>query len=493
MAPKYVCANWIPGNNDCKEEGKYTCKNCRLLVYCGPTCQKAHWPRHRPDCRSPLGKETWQPAWILEGRTPDFVRDGFGVQFGGQKYLWGNVPVFDILQLESNEGKDYSEDLTSGDLRNLIKTINGIPDTYDQSVDITVNDMDLDIVGRNILLLLIALVVENIDEAVDCILHLWYSALIRETHIEILESRIRPLIEDVCNKIKDKPSKGTFAKTWEFNQCSLRIVLEKPSWIRLLSFVKKPDGISYENAQKIRTDTTLADARKDYRDRHMCCLPTSRRISFNKFRQDGLLLPFGQPRHEFRVPNPTFFQSDASWKMKDSADPLQGWSPEEVVNTPSGPPEADIYGKLFYYIRGILQIFVHRLSSMKVSLRLFQMDVTSLPEHVKEDSLSRIEVSNISDGGWLGIHRTLGLMVPLLQPPLRNPHATLISLFMNAIEETMTDEDRIREAQRNSPATKKLLKYLPPNRPLSSRYDPALIKFNFSRDLVTNYDDIFSK
>lgn len=36
---------------------------------------------------------------------------GIGRQFGGQKYLWGNVPAFDILRLGSNEGEDYSGDL----------------------------------------------------------------------------------------------------------------------------------------------------------------------------------------------------------------------------------------------------------------------------------------------------------------------------------------------------------------------------------------------
>lgn len=36
---------------------------------------------------------------------------GIGKQFGGQKYLWGNVPAFDILRLGSNEGEGYSGDL----------------------------------------------------------------------------------------------------------------------------------------------------------------------------------------------------------------------------------------------------------------------------------------------------------------------------------------------------------------------------------------------
>jgi hypothetical protein len=37
--------------------------------------------------------------------------DEIGVQFGGGKYLWGNIPALDILQLGLNEGDNYGEPL----------------------------------------------------------------------------------------------------------------------------------------------------------------------------------------------------------------------------------------------------------------------------------------------------------------------------------------------------------------------------------------------
>jgi hypothetical protein len=33
------------------------------------------------------------------------------VQFGGKKFLWGNIPALDVLQLGSNEGDDYGGQL----------------------------------------------------------------------------------------------------------------------------------------------------------------------------------------------------------------------------------------------------------------------------------------------------------------------------------------------------------------------------------------------
>lgn len=168
----------------------------------------------------------------------------------------------------------------------------------------TLNDRDFDIVARNIILLLIAMVVEDIDTASDCMVHLWYSALIRESHLKILQQQVRPLVKDVCTKIADKSSDTLCGKTWTFGQCSVRVVLEKSSWGRLLSFLDVPAGLDAHRAQTGRANITLAESRKDYRDRYMCLIRPSHRIAFSKFREDGLLLPFGLPRHDFRVPNP---------------------------------------------------------------------------------------------------------------------------------------------------------------------------------------------
>lgn len=212
--------------------------------------------------------------------------------------------MFISIQPYSLLRTDISFPIASGDLRNIVKTVAGLPSGYSHSLKITVNDRDFDIVARNLILLLVALVVENHDEAVDCMIHLWYSALVRESDIQILQRRIRPLIEDVCRKIKDKASGSLLGKTWKFGQRSLRVVLDKSSWDRLLSFFGKTDNLTAEQARKTRTAITLAEARRDYRDRQICILSPVRRIAWNKFRQDGLLLPFGFPRHEFRAPNP---------------------------------------------------------------------------------------------------------------------------------------------------------------------------------------------
>lgn len=210
----------------------------------------------------------------------------------------------------------------------------------------------------------------------------------------------------------------------------------------------------------------------------------------------------------------TFFPAIDTWPMRDNADPLNGWSSKEVEDTSSGPASADIYGKLFYHVRAVLRAFILRLSDLPVSFRLFQMDVSDLPSLLESGSFSRIEVScshalpprldvdprssltcitqvaNICDNGYLGIHRTLGLMVPLLQAPHINPHATLITLFMNAVEEITTDRDRKASM---TLASKRLLKYLPIKARPTNPSGPDIIKFTYALDQVATYDHVFDR
>jgi hypothetical protein len=253
------------------------------------------------------------------------------VSFGGKKFLWGNVPALDVLRLDSNEGEQYQGQLSllfagiympinavpqpntdierhftaSGDLRNLVKTVAQVPSSYDQPINIVMNDRDLDIVARNTIILLLALTSEGQDGTIDCMIHIWYSAFIRKSDLDSVNQKVRPLIEDVCRKIKDKPAKSMLGKTWKFGQQhSLRLVLEKSSWERLLSFMEVPEGLTTERANEIRTTVTTAESRVDYRDRSYLFMPPSHRIARYRFRQDGLLLPFGSCRSEFQQPNP---------------------------------------------------------------------------------------------------------------------------------------------------------------------------------------------
>lgn len=62
-----------------------------------------------------MSKETWCPAWHREGRLPAWETNetvsNFHNPLGGGKYLWGNTPAGDVLNLERNEGLSYADDI----------------------------------------------------------------------------------------------------------------------------------------------------------------------------------------------------------------------------------------------------------------------------------------------------------------------------------------------------------------------------------------------
>ncbi|KAL4799456.1 hypothetical protein BDV19DRAFT_385224 [Aspergillus venezuelensis] len=451
---KLTCARWSTGIT----EGRFACKDCLLVAYCGPNCQK------------------WKPTWVQEGRTPAFVAGPAITTFGVNKYLWGNMPALVLLQLEKNEGKAYGEDIrllfaASGDLRNVVKTIAELPSEYKGSIEVIINDRDSDIVSRNIILLLIALMMEGKDEA----------------------QKIRPFVKDVWDLVKQGSPFGIFEKLETFGSCSVKVYLERESWKRLLSAFEVPAGLTTKRAQEIHSSGMCNNARKDYRDRFLYKQSASHRLAYSKFWQDGLLLPFGSPCQEFCVPNPTFFQNVPVWPMKDDSNPLNGWSPEEVAAMSVEPAISDIYGKLFFHLRETLHKFIDRLRGSKVSFMLFQLDVEDLTDALEEDSFDRIEVSNICDLQYLNTHRTLLFMAPFLQLPVNNSHATLVILFMNTVPMILESEGRVSEMGPGSLEAKRLLKYMPLKRPPTSLADPDLFKLTEGMDIIVKYDRVFGR
>ncbi|SPJ78857.1 uncharacterized protein FTOL_07248 [Fusarium torulosum] len=476
-APATPCTNWNTDGATCPDFGKFTCSNRYLVAYCGPECQKCHWPIHKSKCKSALSKASWTPDWFLQGRQPAFVGANDQEKFGGSNYLWGNVPALDILRLEANEGKDYNKKLNllftaSGDFRNVIKTIAQLPEDYDKPVSITINDRDFDIVARNVIMLLIAPSVEDQDEAIDCIIHIWYSAFIRKSDLDIIQQRVRRLIANICKEQKEKPADHRIVTTWEFGRWSLKLDLQKSVWDNLLLFTEIPKGLTTEKANEIRTATALAESRKDYRDRYFLFLSPFRRVAAQHFREDGILQPFGSQRAEFSEPNPTIFQEDTSvWPMRDNADPLDGWSAKDVESTPNGPAKADIYGKLFHYLRSVLRAFLGRIASLRVSFRLLQVDARLLPGHLTNGTFDRIEAraSNITDSYYLGIDNTIITLAPLLREIQANPHATLITLFMNAVHELMARGIHLPNPALDNGVTQRLHNFFLSGRPSGGR------------------------
>jgi len=165
----------------------------------------------------------------------------------------------------------------------------------------------MDIVARNIIMLLL-LYTSSVDDEqiVECVLHVWYSTLLKQSDFDRLLA-VRKLIEDVCTKAKEEHLNSILVKTWKFsnNTGSLRVILSKSDWMKLMSYLEVPRGLDPKAALRIRSTIMNAPSRIDYAHRSLYNkLKPSWRQCEKKFRDDGLMVPFGMPRNTFVVPNP---------------------------------------------------------------------------------------------------------------------------------------------------------------------------------------------
>ncbi|KAK4963528.1 hypothetical protein LTR10_001157 [Elasticomyces elasticus] len=347
-------------------------------------------------------------------------KDYKGGVFGGLKYFWGNMPAIDILQLRANEGETYSQPVdllfaASGDLRNVIKTINSLPITYNQPVSVAINDQDFDIVARNLLLLLAASAFPDKGFAVDWMLHMWYSSMLRPQDMVILSSW-RSLIENTLRGITANEKAELRGKIWEvpfaFGVSTIRVGLTKEMWTSFLSYLEAPAGMTKDDARRLRIAVTLA--REDTNDRISICQ---------------------RPGHR-----------------------LCGWDWAEVLAADGGLATNDIYGKLFTYVKDVLGKFWDTLRSRTIDFKLINVDALTIGQYFPQNKFARIETSNIADDGYLGATQTLLHVTSLLKSPAENPHATVLLLFMNAVEDTISQEEELKIMPAE---VKRVLKFMP--------------------------------
>jgi hypothetical protein len=183
-------------------------------------------------------------------------------------------------------------------------SLNSLPATFTAPCNIVVNDYDMPVVVRNLLLLL-AFSSFPAAEAAKFGLHLWYSAKLpaatqsklRETFKEKLE-KIRVHME----KAPETPDTTLLSTTLSLGEKSqMHCILPRAYWKRLLQMLDF--RLASGEATEKRRLVTMNRVRGDYRERHLYILPPGCRMSKLQYYDDGLLLPFGVDRRGFTEPN----------------------------------------------------------------------------------------------------------------------------------------------------------------------------------------------
>lgn len=104
--------------------------------------------------------------------------------------------------------------------------------------------------------------------------------------------------------------------------------------------------------------------------------------------------------------------------------------------------------------------------------------------------ITYMKVSNICDDAYLGVAKTLGYLSPLMRESAANPHATMIMLFMNAVDEGLTEAEGAEDLVASA---KVLRNFLPPLCNPQSRYDPAVMRIHMAQSLVRRSDKYFKR
>ncbi|KKA28146.1 hypothetical protein TD95_000989 [Thielaviopsis punctulata] len=381
-------------------------------------CQKKHWRSHKLDCRVRMSEEKWAPSW--EGdRKPPFYTDNpeLATCTGLEKQLWGETPAIDILELRKNEGVQWKQDLSllfyeAADLRNVVKTVVNLPKSFERNMTVVIDNTDMHITSRNIIMLLAMLILENPVEAAEFV--------------------IRPVLTNMYKTARYSSDTAITIRTWTGGQAVLRLFLSKKDVVKLFSFLEVPFGLTADSAQEIRRSTVFWS--KEVVDRVLLSQRGHWRHAAMHFRTTGILLPFGNSCDSFIYPNPT------GWALPATADPLQGWDMLDILKTKNiGGATNDIYGRMFFHVRDMLADFHSRVANKVIEIH--HASAEDLKWHVQPFKFDRIDTNTLGDMKYGGFSSVLVNMMPLLRSRTENKHATMLMLFIKAVEE-MHWEDR---------------------------------------------------
>ena len=185
----------------------------------------------------------------------------------------------------------------------------------------------------------------------------------------------------------------------------------------------------------------------------------------------------------------TLYDESGYWLQMDSADPLDGWSIDEVrhLKEPCSRPANDSYGHLYLYLWEQFLFFHRQCQQKSVNLIITAVDMQSLGEVVPSLRFDRIDVSNVVDATYLGVGRTLRAVRPFLRST--NKCAVVVSLFMNTIG--IIGQYRKHTVMKN--ALKQVQRYLPLKTLPSGEYDPEILRQMAAADRFLPFDEWFGE
>lgn len=181
----------------------------------------------------------------------------------------------------------------SGDIRNVILTVNDLPDNYTGKCSILCNDINGVVVNRNLVILFVLLTAgADVAEAAELAVHLMYSAALTPA----MASYVRQCTEVIYG------THGPYSGAWDTRGAGKLRSLQWMSHIQLaLRMFRSQYNLTTALANM--RSVMYSPARVDYRDRYLASLEPNHRLAFSRFRTTGVLAPFATDISHFTEPN----------------------------------------------------------------------------------------------------------------------------------------------------------------------------------------------
>lgn len=185
-----------------------------------------------------------------------------------------------------------------------MKTILSVPEYHEGQIYCQIYETDLDLHMRNSLTMLLALYYPD-GQAAELITHLWYSASIPQAMYLLVVDNILPLLKEMLERADCSSPTSLFLKLIP-GPSALGMVMSKEELKELYSRLD-PEGFEPVNEAERKRWNHVHTIEPDIsrkRTQYLGSLPPWQRMTENRYRHTGILLPYGTPIQPLRYPNP---------------------------------------------------------------------------------------------------------------------------------------------------------------------------------------------
>ncbi|KAK7472522.1 hypothetical protein VKT23_000637 [Stygiomarasmius scandens] len=325
--------------------------------------------------------------------------------------------------------RNSSSSLASNDIRDLIKTVNGLPKDFRGRCSVVLNNSDPITINRSLVVLFVLLNPgTSIDESAELATHFLYSAFLTAPMAAYLQQSVQHIYssqhEGAISFRANIPTRGR-GKIFSLQT----LVGVKPAMEMFQSSFSIFEGL--KSIRKYFSSPEMVDRL----DHFFSKLIPSHRAAYRRFHETGVLAPFSLSTEAFIHPNRLLFSSTGEWLEMETLNPLQGWDATAVQATGTlkrGVDSADIIGCLFFHVKAQLREFIRRIQCFNVDIYTTQFEPKILSAGLLAGVLpafpcgggcfDRIYVGDLMD--HIGVQECLQDWAPLLNNG--NEHATLL-------------------------------------------------------------------